>query len=65
MHADQVPVAGQPHVALEPVGAELDRPLVGGQGVFGQLGRGAAMGDDERPPGGLVEPLTIGSIGAA
>ena len=39
VHADQMPVAGQPHVAFDAVGALLQRQLVGGQGVLGALSR--------------------------
>ena len=49
VHADQVAVAGQPDVALQPVGALVDRPQVGAEGVLGQRVRGAAVRDDQRP----------------
>ena len=35
VHADQVPVAGHPDVALEPSAPPVDGPFVGGQGVLG------------------------------
>lgn len=46
MHADEVAVGGQPDVALQGVGTVLDRLAVGGQGVFGGIVGGPAMGDD-------------------
>ena len=39
VHADQVAVAGQPHIAFDTVGALLQRQLIGGQGVLGTFGR--------------------------
>ena len=47
VHADQVPVAGQPDVALQPVGALVERAQVCGEGVLGQRRGGAAVGEDE------------------
>ena len=48
VHADQVPVPGEPDVALQPVGAVLDGPQVRAEGVLGQRVRRAAVGHDER-----------------
>ncbi|GAA3909143.1 hypothetical protein GCM10022244_18980 [Streptomyces gulbargensis] len=46
MDADEVAVGGEPDVALQGVGAVLDRLHIGGQGVFRcVLGR-PAVGDD-------------------
>jgi hypothetical protein len=41
-------VAGQSDVALEAVGALVDRAQIGVEGVLGQRSRGAAVGEDER-----------------
>ncbi len=41
-------VAGQPHIALDAVGALLQSELVGGQRVLGTVGRRAAVGHHER-----------------
>ena len=51
VHANQMAVAGQPHIAFHAVGALFEREIVGGQGVFGPSGRGAAVGNDKRVPG--------------
>ena len=48
VHADQVPVAGQPDVALQAVGALVEGAQVRGEGVLGQRVRGAAVGEDQR-----------------
>ncbi len=46
VHAHQVPVGREPHVALERVGAVVDSLLVGGEGVLGSIGARPAMGHD-------------------
>ena len=48
VHADQVPVAGQPDVALQRVDPLVDRPQVRAERVLGQRVRGAAVRDDQR-----------------
>ena len=47
VHADQVVVGGEPHVALDPVGARARTPCGRPAGCVGLLVAGAAMGDDE------------------
>ena len=51
VHADQVPVGGQPDVALERLGAGVERGEVGTQGVLGVVVAGTPVGDDLRPHG--------------
>src|SRR6266508_1987887 len=48
VQADQMAVAGQPHVAFEPVGTLGDRLQVGTERVLGLHRRGPAMGEDQR-----------------
>ena len=50
VHADQVPIAGEPDVAFHAVGAFAQRQIVGGQGVFRAGRRGPAVGHYERMP---------------
>ncbi|CUR60319.1 hypothetical protein NOCA2740003 [metagenome] len=47
--ADQVAVGGEPYVALERLGAHVERLEVGPEGVFGVLLARASMGDDLGP----------------
>src|SRR3712207_7843826 len=42
-------VGGQAYVALEPLGAGLDRPEIGPQRVLGEIVAGTAMGDHLGP----------------
>ena len=46
MHAHQVVVGGEPHVALDAVGAVVERPAVGGEGVLGLLVTGMDLSYD-------------------
>ena len=48
VHAHEVVVGGEPHVALDAVGPVVEGLAVGAQGVLGLLVAGAAVGDDER-----------------
>ena len=48
--ADQVPVGGQPDVALEGVGALVDRAQVGLERVLRLVPAGSSVGDDLRDP---------------
>ena len=50
VHADQVPVAGEPDVAFHAVGALPEGEIVCGQGVFRSRSRRAAMGHHVRVP---------------
>src|SRR5271168_2346302 len=50
MHANQMPVAGQPHIAFHTVGALFEREIVGGQRVFGASGRSASVGNNKGMP---------------
>ena len=49
MDDDGLVVPGEMDVQLQGVGAQLERPLEGGDGVLGRFRGGAAMGDDEGP----------------
>ena len=51
MHAYQMAVAGQPHIAFHAVGALFECEIVGGQRMFGPSGRSAAMGNNKGMPG--------------
>ncbi|MGY3681443.1 hypothetical protein ACVWXU_005066 [Streptomyces sp. TE33382] len=46
VHTDELAVRGEPDIALQGVGAVLDRFAVGGQGVLGCVVGGSAVGDD-------------------
>ena len=48
MYADQVTVAGQPDIALQTVGALVERPQVRAEGVLRKGVGPAAMGEDQR-----------------
>jgi len=57
VHADQYTVAGQSHIALEGVGAVIDRAPVSGKRVLCFVGGRTAVGDD-LGPGRHVSMLT-------
>ena len=60
VHTDEVVVSRQPHVALDPVGAVGERPVVRRQSVFGLLVARPSVRDDQRaapPRFGLAQPL--------
>ena len=60
VHANQMAVAGQAHIAFHAVGALFQREVVGGQRVFGPSRRSAAVGDHKGMPGEhLVGPRHI------
>ncbi len=46
VHTDEMAVGGEPHIALQPVGAVLDCSAVRGQGVLRGVLGGPAVGDD-------------------
>ena len=61
MDADEVTIGGEPHVALERVGALVERREVGTQRVLGHLVAGTAVSDDLRAIRGPVRwPLSHG-----
>ena len=51
MHANQMAVAGQPHVAFDTVGALFERKVISGQRVFGASRRCAPVGNNKGVPG--------------
>ena len=61
MDAHEVPVGGEPHVALERVGALVERREVGTERVLGDHVAGAPVSDDLRAIRGPVRwPLAHG-----
>ena len=48
VHTHQMPVLGEPHIALDPVGALEKGELIGGKGVLWTFGRRAPVCHHER-----------------